>query len=144
VDINFLELVIGTMFGLLASIIWEHIKKHLLGRKEKKLYACLEGLWVERIENQEDRRFSIARFSFNKKSGTFHYNGNNYNNDSTNFYRWRSERIFNDKDKQRLLYIYSVSEDGMNYIQKEGFGVSYFYSDKTECAFTHGYFLPRA
>lgn len=141
VDINFPELIIGTILGLLAGYIMEYLTKYLAGRKEKDLYAGLEGIWVERIENQEERRFSIARFSFDKKAGTFHYNGNNYNNDSTHFYRWRSEKIFKDQDKQRLLYIYSVSEDGKNYILKEGFGVSYFDSHKAKWTFTHGYFL---
>ncbi len=71
----------------------------------------------------------------------YRYNGKNYNNDSTRFYRWTSVQLFKDRERNRLLYIYSVSGDGKNHESRKGFGVSYFDSKNAECNFTEGYFL---
>lgn len=138
---NLTELITGFILGVFSSLVASWIYKLNEAKQEKKMYTNLAGLWIERIDGQENRRFSIADFRYDQTDGKFHYNGINFNNDSTIYYRWRSERIFKDTDRDRLLYIYSVSENGIIYTHKEGFGVTYFNQTKNDCYFTYGYFL---
>jgi len=133
-----ITLVIGFITGIITSLIANWIQNRIAKRKEYLLYSKLSGKWVERIQGQEGRRFSIADFTYNEDVNSFRYNGINYKDNSEKHYRWQSETIFKDTLNNRILYIYSVFEDGGYHIVKDGFGVSYF---NDNCDFTHGYFI---
>ena len=138
---NIVQLIIGFLLGIISSMIATILLNKNRAAKENRIYKHLAGIWLERIDGQDDRRFSIAYFRFEKSDRKYHYNGINFKNDGTIYYRWRSEKIFKDTDTERILYIYSVSDNGVIYTLKEGFGVSYFDYVRNECNFTHGYFL---
>ena len=133
--------VIGFFLGVLSSLLASFITQRNRLNKENKLYKQLAGIWIERINQQPDRKFSIAQFRCDDFSKKFHYNGINFKNSGQIHYRWRTEKIFKDTDTDRILYIYSVSDKNRPGKFREGFGVSYYEYEGEECKFTHGYFL---
>ena len=135
---DLLNFFVGFLTGIITSLIANWIQSVFNVRKDILQYSNLSGKWIERIDIQIGRRFSVADFKYDKKLNAYRYNGTNYKDDSSIHYRWQSETIFKDNDNSRILYIYSVFEDGNYHIVKDGFGVSYF-DDKLD--FTHGYFI---
>ena len=132
-------LLIGIIASLIAAIIYSLYQQRKRMKMEYKLYGKLEGTWVEKISKQEGRKYSIAKFEYNKKKNIFKYDGQNYQNNGDKYYKWKSVRVWHDRDSPRILYIYTVDESKKPPKWKEGFGVTNY--DNNSNNFTDGYFV---
>ena len=137
IEIIILNIVTGLCSAGLYGIFL--IQKEKI--RYKKYYNNLSGYWVEIIRGQENRKYSIGSLSYNSKLKRAHYNGINFNNDGSVHYYWRTEKTWVDPDKDKMLYIYSVSKNGKKYEIKEGFGVNMIERVNNQANFTSGYFL---
>lgn len=133
------EILVGTIASLVAAIITYFFSNQRAKFIESRLYGKFEGMWVERIENQPERIFSIATFGYDKKRRTYKYDGKNFNNDGSIYYKWNTVRIWHDRDTPRMLYIYEVVESLNPPKWKEGFGITNL--DIKNKKFINGFFM---
>lgn len=131
----------GVLVTIVSGVITEFIRHY---SHHVRLWR-LRGLWVEYIEGQPNRPYSIANLKFRLFKG-YYYDGINFvfnGQKIDKFYSWRSELIHLDTNANRILYVYSVAKNNTDY-DKEGFGVSRFIShpkNNKKMIFSDGYFI---
>lgn len=133
--------ITGLIVGIVANFITEYLKNWQEHKKYEKFYGELSGYWLETIERQSERKYSIGYLHYDKKTKKPHYNGINFKNNGIIYYYWRTEKVWIDQDKDKMLYIYSVSEDNRLFELKEGFGVNLIKKSSKGAEFTKGYFV---
>ena len=131
---------IGSILGsLIAAYLGYVISKIWFELKSKRMFGKFEGTWVERIDSQDGRKFSVAEFKYDQKTRTYKYDGKNFSNDGSEFLNWKTVALVKDKDSPRLLYIYEVDQSKVPPTYKEGFGVTNFCERTSK--FIDGYFV---
>lgn len=137
---NLINFIIGILSGITSAEIYHYYTIHRSIRKERQFLKAFEGWWIEIIEYQEDRKFSFAKFRYDKATNSHQYLGENFYKDGTRYYKWESVRLFREAKDKEILYIYKTTQDGS--ISKRGFGVMKYSPD--EKTFLDGYFVDAA
>ncbi|MDX3531773.1 hypothetical protein P1P75_36615 [Streptomyces sp. ID05-39B] len=135
---EFLLLIAGVPFGILASYCYEFVKS-----KTDRMYdpIKMEGKWGELTSTPGGRRCSMGEIRFDKRRGMWAFDGTNYHNDGKPFCHWTTEASYLDKTNRIFHYIFSntlVESGEKAYI---GFGVVRFRREGRAWLPDRGFFI---
>lgn len=133
---------IGFLLGIAASFLASIIYALWTTRSRRKVYGSLAGVWVEANDLLEDRPFAICEFFFSPSDGDLKFEGDSYDNNANEHYKWWSIVLHIDDRERRLSYIYETQRVGETKINA-GFGCIFLHFDQaTQKWFAQrGYFL---
>lgn len=138
---DYLELGMAFVLGLISQFTGDYLLRRYRAKKNKRYLSDLEGYWVEIIKEQSDRTFSIAKFDFNDSSLEYQLDGTNYYNDGSVYGEWTTEETIFKPEVKKILYFYTVAQNGSFHEQKHGFGVIRLNKLKKKYTMKNGYFI---
>lgn len=138
---DYLGLIIGFILGLITEFLGDYLIRRFSAKKNKRHLGDLEGYWVEIIKEQSDRTLSIAKFDFNDFSLEYQLDGTNYYNDGSIYYEWTTEETIFKPEVKKILYFYTVVQNGSFHEQKHGFGVIRLDKMNNKYTMKNGYFM---
>ena len=109
----------GVLASLLATALWYLFSVISAYRR----FGHLLGYWVQVIPEFTGRTYSIGRFTYNKSSRSFQWDGTNYMIDGKPHCDWESIHLHLDMPAQKILYTYRGNRHSKAYSQFYGFGV---------------------
>lgn len=110
---------LGVMASLFATGIWYLFRVFVAYRR----LGHLVGYWLQIIPGFSGRTYSIGRFTYNKSSRSFQWDGTNYMIDATPHCDWESIHLHLDMPAQKILYTYRGNRHSKTFSQFYGFGV---------------------
>jgi hypothetical protein len=134
-------LLIGFFVGLITEFLADYLIRRFRAKKNKRQLGDLEGYWVEIIKEQSERTLSIAKFDFNDFSLEYQLDGTNYFNDGRAYYEWTTEETIFKPNVKKILYFYTVVQNGSIHEQKHGFGVIRLDKLNKKWTMKNGYFV---
>lgn len=138
---DYKELIIGFILGNITEFTSAYLRKRFIAKKNKRHLSDLQGYYVEIIKEQSDRTLSIAKFDFNDSSLEYQLDGTNYFNDGNVYYEWTTEEIIFKPEVKKILYFYTVVQNGSFHQQKHGFGVIRLEKLNKKYTMKNGYFM---
>ncbi len=110
------------VIGVAASVAASYVIRSLRTRAARRHLSTLQGRWLERIEGQPERKYSIGQFMFDEHARNYRYHGDNFLNSGDHYYHWRCIVLYPQLQSQRLLYIYKTSRSHRIHEEYDGFG----------------------
>lgn len=117
---------LGVFASLVATFIWYAVSLFVSYRR----MAYLGGYWFQEIPTFGERRYSIGRFSYNKYSRSFTFDGTNFNLNGKPVCDWESVNLYTDFRARKILYTFRGNLREETYTQFYGFGVMNLENDQ--------------
>lgn len=107
------------LMGLLVNVTY-----HTLAGSFKRFSrnTDMKGIWLERMEDNEERTCSIGIFRYNWMQRKWLFDGVNYNADGSIFCEWKTHHSYIDQKQGKYYYIFSNTQAGSRNMAYEGFG----------------------
>ena len=88
--------------GIVASIIATYFYHFVQHMKERNIKIDIEGVWLEHMESDKERPFSIGVIKHDKTRNRYTFDGANYRNDGKPHCTWKTTLFNVDLDSMQI------------------------------------------